>query len=131
MPYQCTRGSSSSPLAQLASSCIPRYPPTSMEEPLVPRVKEGPLTKKHWYIIAKQLHLGFTWTSQGKTAFIYDFCGGFSLFLVYFSLFWIKFPPNCKIRVHIHVKNASQQSLAAAYFMLFGVQMPHSNPIRG
>jgi hypothetical protein len=35
----------------------------------------------------------------------------FSCFLVYFSLFWIKVPPICKMRVHDHVKNACKRSL--------------------
>jgi hypothetical protein len=34
-----------------------------------------------------------------------------------FLVFWIKFPPICKIRVHNHVENACQRLLLAAYFM--------------
>ena len=82
-------------------------------------------TKAHWYIIAKQLlHLGLTKTSHEKIAFFYDFCGGFPCFLVYFSLFWIKFWFICKIRVHNHVKNVCQRSLISATLCNFVFQRP-------
>ena len=75
-------------------------------------------TKKHWYILNCQTATAwFNVDISRKTVFFYDFCGGFSFFLVCFSLSWIKFPPICKIRVHNHVKNACQWSLITAYFM--------------
>jgi hypothetical protein len=44
----------------------------------------------------------------------------FLVFLFIFHsliVYWIKFPPICKKRVHIHVENVCQRSLLAAYFM--------------
>ena len=85
------------------------------------KTKYGPL---HQETLIYNCQTAIPWFNVGisrKNCLLLWFLWRFFLLFLFifhcFLVFWIKFPPICKMRVHNHVENVCQRSLLAAYFM--------------